>query len=94
MSKKIVHVSRAFKLKRAGHDPVVFQAGRNEVDEDVADHPYVQAHLTSAPQGTADAEMAAALEAANARIVELEATVASRDAEMAAVLASVKPAKK
>lgn len=63
-----VFSNRAFKLKRNGKPTIEFKAGRNVVDIDAANHPYVRAHVVDMPEGDSDAELIAAYD----RIKELE----------------------
>ena len=86
---KVVHVSRAFTLRRNGKDEIKFTAGRNVVDADAADHPYVQAHLTS-PAEASTGELEHDLSVAKARIEELEKQLEEKDNEMQAVLNALK----
>lgn len=73
--KVTVYVSRPFTLKRAGHEPVAFKQGGNTVDKELAEHPYVKAHMVDPEAVQVSGKE---LDAANARIAELEKMVADK----------------
>lgn len=77
MTKQVtIYLSRSLTLTRAGQDSVNLAKGQNVVDEDVAKHPFVQAHTTEAVDATPD-EVAGL----RARVAELEAELAALKAK-------------
>lgn len=90
-SKRIVHVNRSFGVHLAGRNEAVeLTVGRNEVDAEVAEHPFVKAHMTD-PDDIHHPAAAAELESAKLRIADLEAQLAGngQDAKVAELEAEV-----
>lgn len=97
----VMFSSRAFTLRRSGETPLHIAAGRNVIDADVADHPYVKAHATGPMSSDAAdaeallaaqeriAELESILLAGQAHIVELEAALEAKDADMQALVDSM-----
>lgn len=73
-----IHLSRKLTFERPEHDPLKLHAGHNEVDADVAAHPFVKAHLTDAPSVVDSKE----LDEANAKIGELVAALDEANAKI------------
>lgn len=89
-AKKVtVFLSRSVTLNRRDQEPLKLNAGHNIVDEDVAKHPFVKAHLMDEP---ADNPVASALQAKieelGAEIVKLRKEVEEKDAVIAAYAAT------
>jgi chromosome segregation ATPase len=61
-----IYLDQSIKLRRKGVPAVALVRGSNTVDQDVAEHPFVKAHML-------DDSEAAAFEGSNERVKELEA---------------------
>ena len=79
MAKQVTfYLSRRLTLQREGKEDVILKAGANVVDEDVAEHGFVKAHMTNEPVLVSSAE----LDAANAKIAELTAALAEANTKV------------
>jgi polyhydroxyalkanoate synthesis regulator phasin len=77
MSKQVtIYVSRKITLNRADKDPIALEQGRNVVDADVADHPFVKHHTIEGGSTVDGAE----LEELRARVEELTEQLAAGNA--------------
>jgi len=87
MAKVKIHVAKPFKLLTEKGEPMHFGVGNHTVDQAVADHWFVKAHLDGESAGgdteAAADELLAELEAKAKAVQEAEATLAAREAEVA-----------
>jgi len=82
-NKTAIYLSRKITLMRHGEDPLALEAGRNEVDADVAAHPFVKAHTVDAVDAATEdtAPLHARIAELEQRLVEAEAIPASGKAK-------------
>lgn len=86
MAKVKIHVAKAFKLLGKDGKQHDFPVGNHTVDQDVAEHWFVKAHLDGESAGgdteAAADELLAELEAKAKAVQEAEAKLAAREAEL------------
>jgi hypothetical protein len=88
-----VHVSRAFLFNAADGSEIKFKRGANVVDKEVAEHPFVKAHIVD-EESIAEPADAKALAAAIARAEKAEAKVGELELQVAQLLAAQGAGKK
>lgn len=80
-AKKVsIFLSRKITLERKNMGAVTMTSGHNIVDADVAEHPFVKAHLVEGASVEAASDLVLKVEALTAENEELRATLAAYEA--------------